>query len=107
MESNTLSGVTATVYYADNSDGTNAVVWDAENYEQINPQITDNSGVFAWDVPNGWWQVRFEKDGYEAAQTEWMQVPPPRMGLKVPMKSTEKSSGFVGRSVSGLYRSNL
>ena len=89
VESNTLSGVTATVYYADNSDGTNAVVWDAENYEQINPQITDNSGVFAWDVPNGWWQVRFEKDGYEAAQTEWMQVPPPRMGLKVPMKSTE------------------
>lgn len=89
VKSNTLSGVTATVYYADNSDGTNAVVWDAENYEQINPQITDNSGVFAWDVPNGWWQVRFEKDGYEAAQTEWMQVPPPRMGLKVPMKSTE------------------
>ncbi len=30
-----------------------------------------------------------KKDGYEAAQTEWMQVPPPRMGLKVPMKSTE------------------
>ena len=106
VESNTLSGVTATVYYADNSDGTNAVVWDAENYEQINPQITDNSGVFAWDVPNGWWQVRFEKDGYEAAQTEWMQVAA-EDGIESSHEINGKSSGFVGRSVSGLYRSNL
>lgn len=89
VKSNTLSGVTATVYYANNPDGSNAVIWDAENYEQTNPQITDDNGGFAWDVPVGWWQVRFEKDGYEPAQTEWMQVPPPRMGLKVPMKSTE------------------
>lgn len=85
---------------------TNAVVWDAENYEQINPQITDNSGVFAWDVPNGWWQVRFEKDGYEAAQTEWMQVAA-EDGIESSHEINGKSSGFVGRSVSGLYRSNL
>lgn len=90
VESNTVSGVTATVWYAEDAQGTNAQVWDAENYEQINPQITDNSGMFAWDVPIGWWQVRFEKEGYESTATEWMQVPPPRMGLKIAMKSTEK-----------------
>lgn len=90
VESNTVSGVTATVWYAEDAQGTNAQVWDAENYEQINPQITDNSGMFAWDVPIGWWQVRFEKEGYESTATEWMQVPPPRIGLKIAMKSTEK-----------------
>ena len=94
VESNTLSDVKATVYYAEDSSGTNAQVWNAEDYEQINPQITDDSGVFAWDVPTGWWQVRFEKDGYENAQTEWMRVPPPKMGLKIAMIS-EKTPEVV------------
>ena len=89
VESNTLSGVTATVWYADDADGTNARIWVADNYDQINPQITDKSGSYAWDVTTGWWQVRFEKEGYEPAQTEWMQVPPPRVGLKTAMVSTE------------------
>lgn len=89
LESNTLSGVTATVYYADDEYGTNAQVWDAEHYEQINPQITDSTGKYAWDVPAGWWQVRFEKAGYTPAATDWMRVPPPRMGLKTAMVSTE------------------
>lgn len=89
VESNTLSGVTATVWYAEDDQGTNAQVWDAEYYEQVNPQMTDGSGIFAWDVPTGWWQVRVEKEGYETAQTGWLRVPPPRMGLKIGMVSKE------------------
>ena len=87
VESNTLAGVTATVWYADDAEGTNAKIWDADAYDQINPQITDESGRYAWDVTTGWWQVRFEKDGYETAYTEWMEVPPPRLGLKTAMIS--------------------
>ena len=87
VESNTLAGVTATVWYADDAEGTNAKIWDADSYDQINPQITDESGRYAWDVTTGWWQVRFEKDGYETAYTEWMEVPPPRLGLKTAMIS--------------------
>lgn len=88
VESNTLEGVKATVWYAEDENGTNARIWDADAYDQINPQITDKSGMYAWDVTTGWWQVRFEKEGYELAQTEWMQVPPPRLGLKTAMVST-------------------
>ncbi len=88
VESNALSEVIATVWYADDSTGTNAKIWDAENYNQKNPQITDKSGAYAWDVPNGWWQVRFEKDGYQPSQTEWLPVPPPQVGLKTAMIST-------------------
>ena len=89
VESNTLEGVTASVWYAEDENGTNAKMWDAENYDQINPQITDKNGSYAWDVTAGWWQVRFEKEGYESTQTRWMQVPPPRLGLKNAMVSKE------------------
>ena len=89
VESNTLEGVTASVWYAEDENGTNAKMWDAENYDQINPQITDKNGSYAWDVTAGWWQVRFEKEGYESTQTQWMQVPPPRLGLKNAIVSKE------------------
>lgn len=89
VESNTLEGVTASVWYAEDENGTNAKMWDAENYDQINPQITDKNGSYAWDVTAGWWQVRFEKEGYESTQSQWMQVPPPRLGLKNAMVSKE------------------
>ena len=89
VKSNTLAGVKATVWCADDSNGTNAREWDAEAYDQVRTQITDESGEYKWDVPAGWWQVRFEKEGYESTQTEWMEVPPPRLGLETAMVSTK------------------
>ncbi|MBQ3298822.1 MAG: leucine-rich repeat protein [Ruminococcus sp.] len=88
VEDNVLSGVTATIWYSPNADGSGAVIWNAANFDQINPQITTSENGYLWLVPDGYWQVRFEKDGYEPAQTEWMEVPPPRMGLTTPMIST-------------------
>lgn len=98
VESNTLEGVTASVWYAEDENGTNAKMWDAENYDQINPQITDKNGSYAWDVTAGWWQVRFEKEGYESTQTQWMQVPPPRLGLKNAMVSKESPKVVSARA---------
>lgn len=88
VPSNTLEGVEATVYYSASEDGTDAVVWDAENYDQINPQITDLNGAYEWYVPDGYYQVRFTKDGYEDTATEWLPVPPVQMNLKTAMVST-------------------
>jgi len=50
--------------------------WDATEYEQINPMQTNAEGKYAWDVPEGWWRVKCEKDGYETYWSEWMTVPP-------------------------------
>lgn len=100
LASNPLSDVTATVYYADDSNGTNAVVWDASDYDQINPQTTGMDGAYAWDVPVGWWQVRFTKAGYTPAQTAWMQVPPPRMNLVTPMVSTSAPTVLSAKAYS-------
>ena len=56
---------------------------DAEEFDQLNPLYTDVEGCYAWDVPEGFWQVRYEKDGYEAASSDWLPVPPPQLGVNV------------------------
>ena len=89
VESNPLFGVTAELWYSASKDGTNAVKWDAENYGgQINPQITDTDGMYSWYVPDGYWKVKFTKDGYTAAETEWMEVPPPQLDVNIGLIST-------------------
>lgn len=86
VKSNRLQGVTATAYYKENDDDY-GMIWNAEDYDQMNPLITDEMGVYSWDVPNGLWQVRFFKDGYDYAETEWLPVPPPQIEINVPMVS--------------------
>lgn len=89
VESNPLSGVTAELWYSASKDGTNAVKWDAENYGgQINPQLTDAEGMYSWYVPDGYWKVKFTKDGYITAETEWMEVPPPQLDVNIGLIST-------------------
>ena len=64
---NRLEGVTATVYYQ-GADG-QAVAWNAADYDQINPQFTGSSGMYAWFVPEGQWIVKYTKDGYKPANS--------------------------------------
>ncbi len=97
VPSNRVEGVTATAYYEDDvldnfgeptGDKTPAV-WDAEDFDQTNPLITDANGAYAWDVPEGSWAVKFEKDGYETAWSDWLPVPPPQTEVNVALVSTE------------------
>ena len=82
-----VEGVTATVYYRA-EDGT-AILWDASEFRQINPQLTDFLGQYAWYVPTGEWRVVYEKDGYETTQTGWLPVPPPQTEVNVEIVSYE------------------
>ena len=84
---NRLKGVKVTIYYKDESG--KPVQWDAENYLQDNPLYTDSDGVYAWDVPEGQWQVRYEKEGYEPAVSEWYDVPPIQTDVNIGMISEE------------------
>ena len=65
--------------------------WDAAEYQQENPLSTDENGKYAWDVPEGMWQVKFEKEGYETTYSEWLPVPPPQTEVNVEMISTEEA----------------
>ena len=97
-----LSGVTTTAYYTE-YDGSEefwdttpqsdeyGTIWNSDEYDQENPMITTESGKYAWDVPEGWWRVKYEKDGYETTWSEWMTVPPIQTEVNVGMKSTSGS----------------
>lgn len=92
VASNRLQGVTATCYYKETVEDMygdlheNIVKWDAEEYAQENPLFTDENGMYQWDVPQGMWQVKFEKDGYETTHSEWLPVPPPQLEVNIRMK---------------------
>jgi len=94
VSSNRLEGVTATIYNKTNEEDmygdTHEVItkWDAAPYLQVNPQITDENGVYAWDVSDGMWQVKYEKAGYETVYSSWLPVPPPQLDINVGMKHT-------------------
>ena len=53
-------------------------IWeDAEEWDEINPDISDIDGKYGWDVPEGNWQVLFMgNDEYQTAYTKTMVVPP-------------------------------
>ena len=41
--------------------------------------------MYAWDVPEGWWRVKYEKSGYETVWSEWLPVPPPQTNVNIGM----------------------
>lgn len=85
LPSNPVKGASAEIFYK-NSDG-DEISWNASDYDQINPQITDGAGWFAWDVPEGMWKVRVTAEGYEAAESDWLPVLPVQTGVDLNMKS--------------------
>ena len=86
---NRVGGVRATIYYKETKEDMygdlyeEVVLWDAEEYAQKNPLFTDENGMYRWDVPQGLWQVKFEKDGYQTAYSEWLPVPPPQLEVNI------------------------
>jgi len=114
VPSNRVEGVTATVYEykeiietddygVETGRRKEEVKWDAENYDQINPQTTDAAGIFAWDVPEGLWVVKFTRDGYEDADS-YQDVAATVRGengknyLPVPPIQTEINTAIVSRA---------
>lgn len=91
VPSNRLQGVTATAYYKETGEDMygdpyeKEVLWDAEEYAQENPLFTDEFGMYAWDVPQGLWRVKFEKEGYQTTYSEWLPVPPPQLDVNIAM----------------------
>lgn len=91
VSSNRLEGVTATCYYKETledmyGDQYEVVdVWDASAYAQENPLFTDENGMYRWDVPEGLWQVKFEKEGYVTTYSDWLPVPPPQLEVNIAM----------------------
>lgn len=92
VSSNRVQGATASVYYKETVEDMygdlheNVALWNAEEYAQQNPLFTDENGMYRWDVPQGLWQVKFEKEGYETTYSEWLPVPPPQLDVNIAMR---------------------
>ncbi len=89
VPANRVEGVQATIYYKETKEDMygdpydEVILWDAEEYAQKNPLFTDENGMYQWDVPQGLWQVKFEKEGYATAYSEWLPVPPPQLEVNI------------------------
>lgn len=107
VSSNRLVGVTATAYYKELVEDMygdlheKVVKWNAEEYAQENPLFTDENGMYAWDVPQGQWQVKFEKDGYETTYSEWLPVPPPQLDVNIGMTQVSQPEVKQVRAYTG------
>ncbi|HEM4927393.1 TPA: leucine-rich repeat protein, partial [Streptococcus suis] len=84
---------TAKVYYKD-KDGME-VLWNAGDYSQLNPVLTTIHGEYAWDVPEGLWKAKIEKDGYEVAESDWLPVPPPQTEVNFNLQPKTYSLEFI------------
>ena len=96
VPSNRVEGATATaiqrvtLYDMYDEPYTEDRVWDADAFGQVNPQKTNASGEFAWDVPEGLWSVKVSKSGYDDVQTDWMEVPPEYKDVHIALVSYDK-----------------
>ena len=80
-----VGGVTVTLYYKQD-ENSKAIKWNASEYLQQNPLVSAEDGEYAWDVPEGLYQVKCEKDGYQTAYSDWLPVPPPQLGINIGIK---------------------
>lgn len=79
------------------------VNFDAENYGQVNPQVTDKDGRYGWMVPEGEYRILAVKEGYQTYDSlndemfSWnggstIVIPPVRTDINFSMKpDTSKS----------------
>ena len=95
VPSNRLEGVKAEAYYLDENG--NDILWDASEFDQVNPLYTDAQGRYQWDVPFGLWLVKYSKEGYLSTDSKddpaanedgYLPVPPPQLEVNVGMVST-------------------
>ncbi|MEI3340061.1 MAG: Ig-like domain-containing protein [Eubacterium sp.] len=86
MTTNRIQGAKVTAYYKETLES-EKVLWDASEDSQENPLYSDSEGCYAWDTPEGYWQVVVEKDGYETWASDWLSVPPVQDNINVPLVS--------------------
>lgn len=94
-----LEGVTVTAYGVEDDKSESfwtkppasspETLWDASQYNQSNPLLTNKDGKYAWNVPTGWWRVKYEKEGYITAWSDWLPVPPPQTEVNIGLQSQE------------------
>ena len=91
-----VPGARVTLWYRP-FEGAEPEPWDASSCGQGNPLVTDAQGSFSWEVPEGWYQVRVEAEGYRPASGGWFYVPSAaELDVPVAMELASSSAGTGG-----------
>jgi hypothetical protein len=64
-------------------EGGSWVLWNATQFLQTNPQVSDTQGRYGWEVPEGDYQVRVSRSCYRDAQSSEVHIPPPRTDVNI------------------------
>ena len=80
VEGNPVAGATATIEKLNDETG-EWEAWNAEDFEQENPILTNAEGAYAWLTDEGRFRVKISKEGYETQTSEEFDIPPEKLGL--------------------------
>lgn len=87
VRGNRVEGATATIEKL-NEETSEWEPWNAADYEQENPQLTDSEGAYAWMTDEGTFRVTISKDGYEPQTSEAFDIPPEKLNLDFSLVDT-------------------
>lgn len=82
-----IPGAIVTLFHEDPVQGD--VFWNAVDYGQINPQVTDPDGRYGWDTPPGSYHIRISKPCYQDEKSYSVTVPPEVTDLNVGLTQTD------------------
>lgn len=87
VKGNPVEGATATIEKF-NEETQQWEAWNAADYEQENPLLTNNEGAYAWMTDEGTFRVTVSKEGYETQTSEAFDIPPEKLGLDFSLVDT-------------------
>ena len=78
-----LEGATVSCYVR---QGGRWILWDAGQYLQGNPLVSDNDGHYGWEVPEGLYKVIATRHCYKDVESSELTIPPPRTDVHLGMQ---------------------
>ena len=80
VKGNFVENATATILKLNEESG-EWEEWNAADFEQQNPLLTNSEGAYSWLTDEGRFKVTVSKEGYETQTSEEFDIPPEKLGL--------------------------
>ncbi len=100
-----IPGATVTLFRSDELEGPFTQVTDGSAVmspaNRSNPDTTDASGRFGWDVVAGYYKVEASAAGCTSATSSELAIPPPVTNLELLLECASSSSGAVSGGGAG------
>lgn len=86
LTSHRVDGVTLTLYTLDEETG-EKVVWNSSDYDQPESVHSGYNGEYLFVIPEGRWKIVCEKEGFDRAESDWIEAPRAAGSINIAMVS--------------------